>query len=172
MSRILSAAQRGKNFLRSKEGINNWQILFKIRTFFTARKIWKSATQIMSSINSGKEESWKRELVENTTIFAGIPAQSLIVEVGKNYKMRAAPKVGEELLLRNIDGNKRRKEKRFILAPKKFSPFWKYSLRKTMYEYSGFSYFFFAFKSAPKQWWSFLNRARSRLLWRGTRTRL
>ena len=73
------------------------------------------------NLNSGKEESWKRELVENTATFAGIPAQTLIVEVGKNYKMRAAPKVGEELLLRNIDGNERRKVKRFILAPK--SPF-------------------------------------------------
>ena len=70
------------------------------------------------NLNSGKEESWKRELVENTETFAGIPAQTLTVEVGKNYKMRAAPKVGEYVLFRNIDGNERRKEKRFIFAPK------------------------------------------------------
>jgi len=38
------------------------------------------------NLNSGKEESWKRELVENTETFAGIPAQTLTVEVGKKLQ--------------------------------------------------------------------------------------
>ena len=70
------------------------------------------------NLNSGKEENWKIKHVEETETFAGIPAQTLIVEVAKSYKMRNAPKVGEEVLLRNIDGNERRKENRFTFLPK------------------------------------------------------
>ncbi|CAG5112107.1 Oidioi.mRNA.OKI2018_I69.chr2.g6361.t1.cds [Oikopleura dioica] len=71
---------------------------------------------VVFNLNKGQEFRWKIKEVEVTPCFAGIPCQTIIVEVQKGYNLRTAPKIGDEVLIRHIKGNEKRKQKRFIFA--------------------------------------------------------
>ena len=74
---------------------------------------------VVFNLNAGQECRWKKKEVEVTPSFAGIPCQTIIVEVPKSYNLKTAPEIGEEVMIRHIKGNEKRKQNRFVFVPAK-----------------------------------------------------